>query len=38
MSKGRVYFDPPFRYIDHISGREITRLTNYLGHSILSSK
>lgn len=33
MSKGRVYEDPQFRYIDAYSGREIIQLTNYLGHS-----
>ncbi len=33
MSKGRVYQDPQFRYIDSHSGREIVQLTNYLGHS-----
>jgi len=33
MSKGRVYHDPQFRYIDAYSGREIIRLTDYLGHS-----
>lgn len=33
MSKGRVYHDPQFRYIDAYSGREIVRLTDYLGHS-----
>ncbi len=33
MSKGQVFYDPPFRYVDHISGREIVQLTNYLGHS-----
>ena len=33
MSKGKVYRDPQFRYIDNVSGREICRLTDYLGHS-----
>ena len=33
MSKGRVYHDPQFRYIDAYSGREIVKLTEYLGHS-----
>jgi oligogalacturonide lyase len=33
MSKGRVYHDPQFCYIDSYSGREIIRLTDYLGHS-----
>jgi oligogalacturonide lyase len=33
MGKGRVYHDPQFRYIDSHSGREILRLTDYLGHS-----
>jgi oligogalacturonide lyase len=33
MSKGRVYHDPPFRYHDSYSGREVMRLTHYLGHS-----
>ncbi|MEO8394693.1 MAG: oligogalacturonate lyase family protein [Chloroflexota bacterium] len=33
MSKGRVYQDPQFRYMDAYSGREIIRLTDYLGHS-----
>ena len=33
MSKGRVYDDPQFRYIDAYSGREVIQLTKYLGHS-----
>jgi len=33
MGKGRVYHDPQFRYLDSYSGREILRLTDYLGHS-----
>ncbi|MCA9893017.1 MAG: PD40 domain-containing protein [Anaerolineae bacterium] len=33
MSKGRVYDDPQFRYTDAYSGREVIRLTDYLGHS-----
>jgi len=33
MSKGRVFDDPQFRYIDAYSGREVIQLTNYLGHS-----
>lgn len=33
MSKGRVYDDPQFRYIDAYSGREVIQLTHYLGHS-----
>ena len=33
MSKGRTYQDPQFRYEDSHSGREILRLTDYLGHS-----
>ena len=33
MSKGRVWNDPQFRYEDAFSGREIVRLTDYLGHS-----
>ncbi len=33
MTKGRVWNDPQFRYEDAFSGREITRLTDYLGHS-----
>lgn len=33
MSKGRVYHDEQFRYIDAYSGREIIKLTDYLGHS-----
>ncbi len=33
MGKGRVYHDPQFRYEDPYSGREVIRLTDYLGHS-----
>lgn len=33
MGKGRVYKDPQFKYADTYSGREIRRLTDYLGHS-----
>ncbi|MBX2997579.1 MAG: PD40 domain-containing protein [Caldilineaceae bacterium] len=33
MSKGRIFHDPQFRYIDNVSNREILRLTDYLGHS-----
>ena len=33
MGKGRVYRDRQVRYTDSSSGREITRLTGYLGHS-----
>src|SRR3712207_1929136 len=33
MSKGRVYQDPQFRYVDSYSNRPIVQLTNYLGHS-----
>jgi oligogalacturonide lyase len=33
MGKGRVYRDRPFRYRDRHSGREVRRLTDYLGHS-----
>lgn len=33
MSKGRVYQDQVFRYEDAYSGREVIRLTDYLGHS-----
>ena len=33
MSKGRIYQDPQFRYVDSYSGREVLQLTNYLGHS-----
>jgi oligogalacturonide lyase len=33
MGKGRVYHDKPFTYEDPYSGRTITRLTDYLGHS-----
>ena len=33
MGKGRVYHDQQFRYEDPYSGREIRRLTDYLGHS-----
>ena len=32
-SKGRIYRDRQERYTDAHSGREITRLTGYLGHS-----
>ncbi len=33
MGKGQVYNDPKFTYEDAYSGRTITRLTDYLGHS-----
>lgn len=33
MSKGRIYHDKQFKYIDSYSNREVTQLTNYLGHS-----
>jgi oligogalacturonide lyase len=33
MGRGQVYQDPPFRYVDSVSGREVRRLTDYLGHS-----
>ncbi|MBN1992861.1 MAG: oligogalacturonide lyase, partial [Anaerolineae bacterium] len=33
MSKGRIYQDPQFKYSDSYSNREVTQLTNYLGHS-----
>lgn len=33
MAKGTIYHDPTFRYRDEYSGREILRLTDYLGHS-----
>ena len=33
MSKGKTYQDSQFRYEDAYSGREIVRLTDYLGHS-----
>ncbi len=33
MGKGREYQDRRFRYEDPYSGREILRLTDYLGHS-----
>jgi oligogalacturonide lyase len=33
MGKGKVWHDPVYRYIDSVSGREITRLTDYRGHS-----
>jgi oligogalacturonide lyase len=33
MSKGRVYQDPRFTYIDSHSNRRIVQLTDYLGHS-----
>jgi oligogalacturonide lyase len=33
MTKGRIYHDPQFRYIDQHSNREILQMTNYLGHS-----
>jgi oligogalacturonide lyase len=33
MSKGRIFQDPQFHYIDSVSNREILQLTNYLGHS-----
>lgn len=33
MGKGRIYRDEVFRYEDPYSGREIVRLTDYLGHS-----
>ena len=33
MSKGRVFQDPQFSYVDAYSGREIKQLSNYLGHT-----
>jgi len=33
MSKGQVWQDRVFRYVDSHSGREVVRLTDYLGHS-----
>jgi oligogalacturonide lyase len=33
MGKGRVYHDRLFSYEDPYSGREVKRLTDYLGHS-----
>lgn len=33
MSKGREYHDQPLRYVDGVSGREVTQITGYLGHS-----
>lgn len=33
MSKGQIYQDPQFSYIDKFSEREVKQLTNYLGHS-----
>ena len=33
MPKGQTYHDPQFRYVDAYSGREVLRLTDYLGHS-----
>jgi hypothetical protein len=33
MTVGRIWKDETFRYQDPHSGREIVRLTNYLGHS-----
>lgn len=33
MSKGRIWNDEKFEYEDPYSGRTITRLTDYLGHS-----
>jgi oligogalacturonide lyase len=33
MAKGQVFEDPQFTYTDAYSGRTITRLTDYLGHS-----
>jgi oligogalacturonide lyase len=33
MTKGRIYHDPQFRYVDRHSGREVLRMTDYLGHS-----
>lgn len=33
MGKGREVHDPRFSYTDPYSGREISQLTNYLGHS-----
>ena len=33
MGKGTIYHDPQFRYVDQYSGREILRLTDYMGHS-----
>ncbi len=33
MAKGMIYTGESFSYIDDYSGRTVTRLTNYLGHS-----
>ena len=33
MSKGQVFQDVPFRYVDSVSGREVLQLTDHLGHS-----
>ena len=33
MGKGKIYRDRQVRYTDSRNGREITRLTGYLGHS-----
>jgi oligogalacturonide lyase len=33
MTKGRSFQDPQFRYEDAYSGREVWRLTDYMGHS-----
>ena len=33
MAKGDTFQDTIFRYTDSYSGREITRLTDYFGHS-----
>ena len=33
MGKGKIFHDTPFTYTDQYSGREIRRLTDYLGHS-----
>ncbi len=33
MSKGTVYDDPILRYNDPVSGREVIKLTEYMGHS-----
>jgi len=33
MAKGDTFSDPVFRYKDSLCGREIIRLTDYLGHS-----
>ncbi|MFW6288720.1 MAG: TolB family protein [Spirochaetota bacterium] len=33
MTKGTIFHDPSFRYIDEYSKRAVARLTDYLGHS-----